>query len=110
MTCLLLIVLLSNCTGPTILQHYSTTLFYNSLSVRILHCAPPPRLQVDPHYLTQKMVADPKMRCNQNSFGIWRVTEVILGKKRVFQKTYFEKIKNKSHYFFSFFRYTFCRY
>ena len=73
----------------------------NSLSVRILHCAPPPRLQVDQHFLTQKIVADPKMRCHQNSFGIWRVTEAILGKKRVFQKTYFEK-KNKSHYFFHF--------
>ena len=53
---------------------------------------PPPRLQVDQNFLTQKIVADPKMRCHQKSFGIWRVTEAILGKKRVFfQKAYFRK-------------------
>ena len=54
---------------------------------------PPPRLQVDQNFLTQKIAADPKMRCHQKSFGIWRVTEAILDKKNVFffQKTYFGK-------------------
>ena len=56
----------------------------NSLSARILHRAPPPRLQVDQNFLTPKIVADPKMRCHQKSFGIWRVTEAILGKKTCF--------------------------
>ena len=55
-----------------------------SLSARILHRAPPPRLQVDQNFLTQKIVADPKMRCHQKSFGIWRVTEAILGQKACF--------------------------
>ena len=55
-----------------------------SLSARILHRAPPPRLQVDQNFLTQKIVADPKMRCHQKSFGIWRVTEAILGQKTCF--------------------------
>ena len=68
-----------------------------SLSARILHRAPP-RLQVDQNFLTQKIVADPKMRCHQKSFGIWRVTEAILGKKNVFWR----KNHNKSHYFFNF--------
>ena len=65
---------------------------------------PPPRLQVDQNFLTQKIVADPKMRCHQKSFGIWRVTEAILGKKNVFffKKHILEKIHNKSHYFFNF--------
>ena len=81
---------------------YINLLFFNctlhivpspsSLSARILHRAPPPRLQVDQNFLTQKIVADPKMRCHQKSFGIWRVTEAILG----------QKIHNKSHYFFNF--------
>ena len=77
---------------------------HNSLSARILHRAPPPRLQVDQHFLTQKIVADSKMRCHQKSFGIWRVTEAILGQKTCFffQKHIFEKIHNKSHYFFNF--------
>ena len=44
----------------------------------------PPRLQVDQNFLTRKIVADPKMRCHQKSFGIWRVTEAILGKKTLF--------------------------
>ena len=57
-----------------------------SLPARILHRAPPPRLQVDQNFLTQKIVADPKMRCHQKSFGIWRVTEAIVG-----QKTYIGK-------------------
>ena len=54
---------------------------------------PPPRLQVDQNFLIQKIVADPKMRCHQKSFGIWRVTEAILGQKTwfFFQKTYFGK-------------------
>ena len=75
-----------------------------SLSARILHRAPPPRLQVDQNFLTQKIVADPKMRCHQKSFGIWRVTEVILGQKTCFffQKHILEKNHNKSHYFFNF--------
>ena len=45
---------------------------------------PPPRLQGDQNFLIQKNIADPKMRCHQNSFRIWRVTESILGKKNVF--------------------------
>ena len=57
-----------------------------------VHTPPPPRLQVDQNFLTQKIVVDPKMRCHQKSLGIWRVTEAILGQKRVFfQKTYFGK-------------------
>ena len=74
----------------------------NSLSARILHRAPPPpRLQVDQNFLTQKIVADPKMRCHQKSFGIWRVTEAILGQKTCFfsKKHILEKNHNKSHYF-----------
>ena len=58
---------------------------YISLSARILHRAPP-RLQVDQNFLTQKIDADPKMRCHQKSFGIWRVTEAILDIKNVFLK------------------------
>ena len=55
------------------------------LSARILHRAPPPpRLQVDQNFLTQKIVADQKMRCHQKSFGIWSVTEAILGQKTCF--------------------------
>ena len=41
-----------------------------------------------------KVAADPKMRCHQKSFDIWRVTEAISDKKNT--------LKNKSHYFFSF--------
>ena len=64
---------------------------------------PPPRLQVDQNFLTQKIVADPKMRCHQKSFGIWRVTKAILGQKTCFfLKHILEKIHNKSHYFFKF--------
>ena len=76
----------------------------NSLSARTLHRAPPPRLQVDQNFLTQKIVADPKMRCHQISFGIWRVTEAILGQKTCFfsKKHILEKNHNKSHYFFKF--------
>ena len=60
-------------------------LIHSSLSARILHRAPPPpRLQVDQNFLTQKIVADPKMRCHQKSFGIWRVTEAILSQKTCF--------------------------
>ena len=65
---------------------------------------PPPRLQVDQNFLTQKIVADLKMRCHQKSFGIWRVIEAILGQKTCFfsKKHILEKIHNKSHYFFKF--------
>ena len=69
-----------------------------SLSARILHRAPPPRLQVDQNFLTQKIVADPKMRCHQKSFGIWRVTDHVF----FFKKHILEKIHNKSNYFFNF--------
>ena len=63
----------------------------------------PPRLQVDQNFLAQKIVADPKMRCHQKSFGIWRVTEAILGQKTCFKKKHIlEKIHNKLHYFFNF--------
>ena len=80
------------------------TYIHNSLSARILHRAPPPRLQVDQNFLTQKIIADPKMRCHQKSFGIWRVTEAILGQKTCFffKKLILEKNLNKSHYFFNF--------
>ena len=47
-----------------------------------VHPPPLPRLHVDQKNLTQKTVEDPKMRCHQNSFGIWMVTESILGKKK----------------------------
>ena len=49
-----------------------------------VHPPPPTRLQVDQNFLTQKIVADLKMRCHQKSFGIWRVTEAILGQKTCF--------------------------
>ena len=62
------------------ISHFQS-LYRFSLSARILHRAPPPRLQVVQNFLTQKIVADPKKRCHQNSFGIWRVTEAILGQK-----------------------------
>ena len=41
------------------------------------------------------------MRCHQKCFGIWRVTEAILGQKACFffKKHILEKIHNKSHYF-----------
>ena len=55
----------------------------NRQSARILHRAPP-RLQVDQNFQTQKIVADPKMRCRQNSFGIWSVREAILGQETFF--------------------------
>ena len=89
-------------------QHCST---HYSLSARILHRTPPPRLQVDQNILTQKIVADPKMRWHQKSFGIWSVTEAILGQKTCFcfKKHILEKNHNKSHYFLNF-RYAFCRY
>ena len=76
-----------------------------SLSARILHRAqiysPAPS---GPKFLTQKIVADPKMRCHQKSFGIWKVTEAILGKKTwvFFKKHILEKNYNNSHYFFNF--------
>ena len=75
-----------------------------SLSARILHRAPPPLLQLDQNFLTQKIVADPKMRCHQKSFEIWRVTDAILGKKTCFffKKHILEKIHDKSNYFFNF--------
>ena len=76
----------------TMNEHYKNQALDISLSARILHRAPPPRLQVDQNFLTQKIVADPKMRCHQKSFGIWRVTEAILGQKTCFfSKTYFGK-------------------
>ena len=85
---------------------------YYSLSARILHRAPPPpRLQVDQNFLTQKIVADPKMRCHQKSFGIWRVTEAILGQKTYFlKKNIFWKKFIINHTIFKIFRYAFFRY
>ena len=72
---------------------------------------PPPRLQVDQNFLTQKIVADPKMRCHQKSFGIWRVTEAILGKKTCFfPKNIFWKKFIINHTIFLIFRYAFYRY
>ena len=83
----------------------------NSLSARILHRAPPTRLQVDQNFLTQKIVADPKMRSHQKSFGIWRVTEAILGKKTwVFLKNIFWKKFIINHNISLIFRYAFYRY
>ena len=83
----------------------------DSLSARILHRAPPPRLQVDQNFLTQKIVADPKMRCHQKSFGIWRVTEAILGQKTCFfLKNIFWKKFIINHTIFLIFRYAFFRY
>ena len=82
-----------------------------SLSARILHRAPPPRLQVDQNFLTQKIVADPKMRCHQKSFGIWRVTEAILGQKTCFfSKNIFWKKFIINLTIFLIFRYAFYRY
>ena len=83
-----------------------------SLSARILHRAPPPpRLQVDQIFLTQKIVADLKMRCHQKSFGIWRVTEAILGQKTCFfSKNIFWKKIIINHTIFLNFRYAFFRY
>ena len=55
------------------IHNSSTCSFVNvliSLSARILHRAPPPRLQVDQNFQTQKIVSDPKIRCHQKSFGI----------------------------------------
>ena len=85
-------------------KYYINFTSITSLSARILHRAPPPRLQVDQNFLTQKIATDLKMRCHQNSFGIWRVTVAILGKKTCFfkKKHIWEKIHNKSHYFFIF--------
>ena len=84
---------------------------YISLSARILHRAPPPRLQVDQNFLIQKIVADPKMRCHQKSFGIWRVTEAILGQKTCFfPKNIFWKKFIINHTIFLIFRYAFYRY
>ena len=72
---------------------------------------PPPRLQVDQNFLTQKIVADPKMRCHQKSFGIWRVTEAILGKKTCFfSKNIFGKKFIINLTIFLIFRYAFYRY
>ena len=72
---------------------------------------PPPRLQVDQNFLTQKIVADPKMRCHQKSFGIWRVTEAILGQKTCFfSKNIFWKKFIINHTIFLNFRYAFFRY
>ena len=100
---------------------YATSLFivsskvpfpndHYSLSARILHRAPP-RLQVDQNFLTQKIVADPKMRCHQKSFGIWRVTEAILGQKTCFfSKNVFWKKFIINHTIFFIFRYAFFRY
>ena len=71
----------------------------------------PPRLQVDQNFLTQKIVADPKMRCHQKSFGIWRVTEAILGQKTCFfSKNIFWKKFIINHTIFLIFRYAFYRY
>ena len=82
----------------------------NSLLARILHRAPP-RLQVDQNFLTQKIVADPKMRCHQKSFGIWRVTEAILGQKTCFfSKNIFWKKFIINLTIFLIFRYAFYRY
>ena len=72
---------------------------------------PPPRLQVDQNFLTQKIVADPKMRCHQKSFGIWRVTEAILGQKTCFfSKNIFWKKFIINLTIFLIFRYAFYRY
>ena len=72
---------------------------------------PPPRLQVDQNFQTQKIVADPKMRCHQKSFGIWRVTEAILGQKTCFfSKNIFWKKFIINHTIFLNFRYAFFRY
>ena len=86
-----------------LIQHYS-------LSAMILHRAPP-RLQVDQNFLTQKIVADPKMWCHQKSFGIWRVTEAILGQKTCFfSNNIFWKKFIINHTIFLIFRYVFFRY
>ena len=96
---------LLQCFYPSLSNHYS-------LSARILHRAPPPpQLQVDQNFLTQKIVADPKMRCHQKSFGIWRVTEAILGQKTCFfSKNIFWKKFIINHTIFLNFRYAFFRY
>ena len=71
----------------------------------------PPRLQVDQNFLTQKIVADPKMRCHQKSFGIWRATEAILGQKTCFfSKNICWKKFIINHTIFKIFRYAFFKY
>ena len=65
-------------TGAPFTYTVSQSIQHNSLSTMILHRAPPPRLQVDQNFLTQKIMADLKMQCHQNCFGI-------------FKKTYFEQ-------------------
>ena len=56
-----------------------------SLSTRIFHRAPPsPRLQVDQNFLTQKIVADPQMRCHQNCFWDMEGHRGNFGSKNVF--------------------------
>ena len=105
-----------DCTQSLLRNHLNNIVFViqrkqYSLSARILHRAPPPRLQVDQNFLTQKIVADPKMRCHQKSFGIWRVTEAILGKKTwFFSKNKFWKKFIINHTIFLIFRYAFFRY
>ena len=92
---------------------YNQPLQTFSLSARILHRAPPPPApQVDQNFLTQKIVADPKMQCHQKSFGIWRVTEAILGKKNVFffSKNILWKKIIINHTIFLILRYAFYRY
>ena len=84
---------------------------HNSLSARILHRAPP-RLQVEQNFLTQKIVADPKMRCHQKSFGIWRVGHRghFRSKTCFFSKNIFWKKFIINHTIFLNFRYALFRY
>ena len=75
----------------------NSCIMYSIIVYRSGYFTVPPRLQVE-------IVVDPKMWCHQKSFGIWKVTEAILGKKCVFffKKHILEKINNKSHYFKNF--------
>ena len=71
----------------------------------------PPPAPSGPKFSNSKIVAGPKMQCHQKSFGIWRVTEAILGQKTCFfSKNIFWKKFIINHTIFLIFRCAFFRY